>query len=336
MVLIRCPFLVHGLQDASVRYRLGQFLDPLADRGIRLEIREIPDSGTRRMALFREIRSAPVIGVQRKLFSIPYLYLLRRLVRRMIFDFDDALYVRDSRHEHRRSLTRQFRFSRTLRLADAALAGNAYLGEAARAYCRRVHVVPTTIDLDRYPPHRGRKGSRDLTIGWIGSRSTLFYLEDLVPALEAMGSRLGRLRLKIIADAFLPLEKVEVIRKRWTEAEEVEDLREVDIGIMPLRDDAWARGKCGLKLLQYMAMGIPVICSPVGTNLDLVTDGVEGLHARTQQEWVAAAEALAADPSRRRRMGIQGRKKVESRYSAARTAPVLASIIHSMVLRSAR
>jgi glycosyltransferase involved in cell wall biosynthesis len=330
VVLIRCPFLVHGLGDASVRYRLGQFVDPLAERGIRLEIHEIPSSGLRRMALFREIRSAPVVGVQRKLFSIPYLYLLRRMVRRMIFDFDDALYVRDSRHDHRRSLTRQFRFSRTLRLADAALAGNAYLGDAARAHCRQVHVLPTTIDLDRYRPRRGRRNPKDLTVGWIGSRSTLFYLEDLAPALEAMGARMGRLRLKIIADDFIRLEKVEVIRKRWSEQEEVEDLREVDIGIMPLRDDAWARGKCGLKLLQYMAMGIPVVCSPVGTNLDLVTDGVEGLHARTSEEWVAAVETLAANPSRRRRMGIRGRRKVESLYSAAKTAPALASIIHAV------
>ena len=126
-----------------------------------------------------------------------------------------------------------------------------------------------------------------------------------------------------------------MVPKEWREEEEVEDLATVDIGIMPLRDDLWSRGKCGLKLLQYMAMGIPVVCTPVGANLDLVSPGIEGLHARDSEGWVDSIRRLAADPELRRRMGLRGRRKVERGYSVAGASGRLASIFRS-TLRAGR
>ncbi len=327
---ISVPFLVHGLQDASVRYRLGQFVAPLRELGVDLRLHEIPRAAPERLALFRRLRGAPLVGIQRKLFSLPYLYLLRRLVGRILFDFDDALYLRDSRDDSRRSRTREFRFGHTLRVSSTVIAGNRVLLEQARRHTRHVHLLPTSIDLERYQPgKRSRRRRAGITIGWIGSRSTLFYLEDLGAALEELGRQEPGARLKVIADRFPRLRDIEVIRKPWREAEEVEDLREVDVGIMPLREDAWSAGKCGLKLLQYMAMGIPVVCTPVGTNLDLVCDGVEGLHARTREEWVAALRRLSADPALRARLGRRGRERVRHGYAAADTATALGQILRA-------
>lgn len=325
-------FLVHGLEDASVRYRLGQFVSPLVRHGIDLRIFPIPKETRPRLALFRSLRPYPLVGIQRKLFSAPYFYLLRRGARRLVYDFDDALWIRDSREESRPSWTRRGRFARTVRLADRVIAGNRVLRDVARGHGRRCDLLPTSIDTDRYRPRPGRGRDRaGVTVGWIGSRSTLFYLEDLAPALEAIPEP-GRpaVRLKIIADAFIALDRMEVVRKRWREEEEVEDLREVDIGIMPLREDAWSEGKCGLKLLQYMAMGIPVVCTPVGANRDLVSDGVEGFHARDRDGWVRSIRTLAANPALRKAMGDRARKKIETGYSAADAVSRLASILHSV------
>lgn len=336
MVLTPVAFLVHGaagLEDASVRYRVMQFIAPLREEGFDLQVFPIPCEPRRRLALFRTLRAYPLVGIQRKLFSLGYLYLLRRIVRRLLYDFDDALFVRDSRKASRPSWTRRSRFARTVRLADGVIAGNGVLLNAAKAHNRRVHLLPTCIDLDRYRPGPGRRApGRTVTVGWIGSRSTLFYLEDLAPALEAVpGPDLPEVRLKIIADDFIRLQGMEVVRKAWREEEEVEDLREVDIGIMPLRDDLWSRGKCGLKLLQYMAMGIPVVCTPVGSNLDLVSDGVEGIHARNRREWVEAIRRLASNRALRKTMGARGRSRIESEFSLAAATPRLASILRSTI-----
>ncbi|MCZ6688336.1 MAG: glycosyltransferase family 4 protein [Planctomycetota bacterium] len=301
-------------------------------RGLELDLFPIPARASRRLRLFKSLRSYALVGIQRKLFGAAYFYLLRRLVRRLVYDFDDALYIRDSRDWSGRSWTRRGRFERTVRSADLVIAGNRLLVAEARRYNRRVRLLPTSIDTNRYRPlpRRSRSGSA-VTIGWIGSRSTLFYLEDIAATLDLVPAPgLPPVRLKVIADEFVRLRRMEVIRKTWREEEEVDDLRGVDIGIMPLRDDLWSRGKCGLKLLQYMAMGIPVICSPVGTNLDLVTDGVEGLHAAGAEGWVQAVRRLAADPVLRKRMGQRGREKVERNYSATGAAEHLAEILRSV------
>lgn len=328
---IPVAFLVHDTEDASVRYRLGQFALPLLDHGIDLRIHPVPRSSRERLSLFRRLRRSQVVGIQRKLFGAGTFYLLRRMVRRLVYDFDDALYIRDSHDDSRPSWTRRGRFVRTVRLADRVIAGNRLLADAAREHSRSVEILPTTVDIERYPvPGRPRPKRSAVTIGWIGSRSTLFYLRELAPALERVPGRgLPSVRLKVIADSFFELDGVDVIKKVWREAEEVNDLRDIDIGIMPLRDDAWSEGKCGLKLLQYMALEIPVVCTPVGTNLDMVSDGVEGIHARTAEEWIRALRRLAAEPGLRRSMGKKAREKVVSSYSSARALPRLASILQA-------
>jgi glycosyltransferase involved in cell wall biosynthesis len=160
-------------------------------------------------------------------------------------------------------------------------------------------------------------------LGWIGSRGTLKYLKEIAPALEALGKRFPGVKLKIVADDFFDLEHLPVIKKSWSAADEIADLHSFDIGLMPLTDDVWTLGKCGFKLLQCMAVGLPVVCSPVGANRQIVTDGVEGFWASSHAEWVEKIVALINDASLARAMGRRGREKVLQAYSLQANAPLL-------------
>jgi glycosyltransferase involved in cell wall biosynthesis len=156
---------------------------------------------------------------------------------------------------------------------------------------------------------------------------TLKYLKQISPALVQLSKRFPDLKLKIVADEFFEIHGLEVEKKEWSLTEEIKDLHSFDIGLMPLSDDAWTRGKCGFKLLQCMAVGLPVVCSPVGMNREIVTDGVEGFWASSQKEWVDKIGTLVQDGSLRETMGSKGRKKVEKTYSLSINAELMSSIL---------
>jgi glycosyltransferase involved in cell wall biosynthesis len=218
------------------------------------------------------------------------------------------------------------------RLARQVLAGNAFLASYARRFNPRVSVVPTTIDTDRYSPSLRRPGSVPV-IGWTGSYSTARYLEALRPVLQRLGRR-HEFRVVVVGAPGLAADGVEVEARPWRSASEVSDLADIDIGVMPLDDTEWERGKCGLKALQYMALGIPAVASPVGVNVEIVRDGENGLLAASDEEWERALERLLADAGLRRRLGDAGRATVESGYSARVHAPRVAAVFRD-ALRSA-
>jgi glycosyltransferase involved in cell wall biosynthesis len=208
-------------------------------------------------------------------------------------------------------------------MADLVIAGNRYLKEQTQAWNPRVEVLPTPLDTASYVSRPVMPERGEVVLGWIGSRGTLKYLYDIAPALEELGRRFPKLKLKIVADDFFSLEHLEIVRKPWSAADELADLHSFDIGLMPLRDDEWTRGKCGFKLLQCMAVGLPVVCSPVGMNTEIVTDGREGFWATTQEEWTEHLSRLIVDAGLRQAMGRQGRQKIEQTYSLAVNAPKL-------------
>jgi glycosyltransferase involved in cell wall biosynthesis len=204
-----------------------------------------------------------------------------------------------------------------MQAVDAVTAGNETLAdEATRGGARCVAVIPTCVDLARYPvaTHR-REGDAELV--WIGSSSTLQGLERIRPLLEEVGRRHPRLRLKLICDRFLHLENLPVLARRWDETSEAADIAAADIGIGWVPDDPWSRGKCGLKLLQYMAAGVPVIANPVGVQADMVRHDDNGFLADTTDQWLDAVSRLAHDAGLRQRMGEAGRRLVEREYSLA-------------------
>jgi len=200
-----------------------------------------------------------------------------------------------------------------VRNADSVVAGNGYLAELARRYNSRVTVVPSVVDLGDYT--KDVCGNDEPIIGWIGTRINLMYLHAIVPALRRVTERNPEVRIKIVCDSDLEVPGLPIVNKRWSRAEEAGDLASFRVGIMPLPNDPWARGKCAVKILQYFAASVPVVCSPVGTNVEVVEDGHNGYFARSETEWVKRIEELLNDAPTRARLARAGRATVEERYS---------------------
>jgi glycosyltransferase involved in cell wall biosynthesis len=259
---------------------------------------------------------------------------LRRSVRRLVFDFDDAVFGRDS-YSRRGfvSRRRQRRFAATLRMCDAVVAGNDWLGEQARTFgaAGPVEIIPTCVDPAAYPRsnHRAMDGVVRLT--WIGSSSTLRGLERIGSTLTAVGRDVPNVRLRVICDRFLSLQGMPIEECPWDPSTEALALTGCDIGISSNPDDEWSRGKCGLKVLQYMAAGLPVVANPVGVDAFLVQHGITGLHARTEAEWVAAIQQLGGDPQLRLRMGAAGRERIEREFSIEAGARRWCDVLNGLV-----
>jgi glycosyltransferase involved in cell wall biosynthesis len=184
--------------------------------------------------------------------------------------------------------------------------------------------------MERYPLKDTNPEDECVTLGWLGSSSTIRYLELIRGALESLSGMFPGIRLKIVSDSFLSFNNIPVENKMWNSEDEISDLHSFDVGLMPLTDDVWTRGKCGFKLLQYMAAGIPVVCSPVGMNRDIVQDGVQGYWAETQDEWIEKLSLLIRDPLLRKKMADEGRKQVDANYSLSANSVKLMDMIESL------
>lgn len=257
---------------------------------------------------------------------------------RYVVDYDDALFHQYD--HHRNPLIRLLlgnKVATVMRQAELVMAGNAYLAAYARkAGAKRVEIVPTVVDLDRYPlPHKRNRGDAPFVIGWIGSPTTAKYLQAIAPSLAEV-CRDGRAVVRLIGSGPVALPGVPVEIVPWSEETEVALMQSCDVGIMPLPDEPWARGKCGFKLIQYLACGLPVVASPVGVNAEIVEEGVNGLLATGHDDWVKALCHLRDHPQERLKMGAAGRAKVGQHYSLQVTAPRMVELLRETVIKAAR
>jgi glycosyltransferase involved in cell wall biosynthesis len=249
----------------------------------------------------------------------------------IIYDMDDAFFNQYDSHPNllvRRLLGRKL--VPLLRGASLAICGNSYLRDYASRYCRRTEIVPTVVDTAIYMPSGRRDNTEPVTVGWIGSPSTWTYVRPLVPLLQSIAEERD-LRICVVGAGPHNTGPSRLDFRDWSETEEIALIQGMDIGIMPLPDQPWARGKCGYKLIQYMACGRPVVASPVGVNAEIVEHGVNGFLATTEAEWAEAIRELAADPHLRARMGAAGRRKVEQSYSLEVHGPRLARLVREVV-----
>ena len=315
--------LVEARDHVCCRYRIAAFDRALRASGWSLATEPLAPGLFGRLAQFRRAADHDVVILQRKLLPGWQLAELRRRARRLIFDFDDAVLYRDSydpRGPHHRR--RRARFERTVRLADTVIAGNDFLaGRAVDAGARadRVRVIPTCVDTDAArPAPRPRGDARPgIDLVWIGSGSTMAGLEQQRPTWERVGREVPGVRLRMICDQFLRFDALEVVAVPWALATQDAAVAAGDVGISWVPDDLWSRGKCGLKVLQYQAAGLPVVTNPVGVHAGIVRPGVDGFLATTADDWVAAIRTLATDPELRRRQGRAARAAVEANYSVA-------------------
>jgi glycosyltransferase involved in cell wall biosynthesis len=250
----------------------------------------------------------------------------------MVFDFDDSVFLayRSPSNGYLSYLKFPQKTGEICRLSAHVMAGNQYLADYAAAFNENVTIIPTTIDTEKYREIANKRKPEIVTIGWTGSHSTVQHLETIRDALQELAKD-EKFTLRVIGTPDYRLNGVDVEAMRWTSQTEISDLKTVDIGIMPLPDDKWSRGKCGLKALQYMALGIPTICSPVGVNSTIITDGENGFIADSKEEWIAKLKSLLHSTELRERIGSAGRKTVEGEYSAAVQAPRVLEVFESAV-----
>ncbi len=322
--------LTEAPNHVCYRYRIEAFARALAKRGWTLESLPLSPHTFGRSPQLREASGAEVVILQRKLLPLWQLRILDRAAKLLIYDFDDALFYRDSySRKGPSSWMRLAHFWATIYAADAVTAGNTYLRDHAAAYIEpsRVHLMPSTVQPSLYPLARHERSGSEAKLVWIGQHSTLGCLGHAEPALAAAAQRLPGLELHVICNKFPRLAGVRVVPRQWSAATETAEVAGADIGISWLPDDAWSLGKCGLKVLQYMAAGLPVVANPVGMNCTMVRHGETGFLARTGEETARAIARLANDPALRRRMGAAGRRLVESDYSVDRWAPVFAELV---------
>ncbi|MDP4261641.1 MAG: glycosyltransferase family 4 protein [Bacteroidota bacterium] len=338
-VLILC--LHRPNRSPSQRFRFEQYLPYLEQNGYSFEFSYLLDErddrifympghtwGKARIVLksiakrWREIRKAArydLVFVQREAFMLGTAYFERKIARKvpLIFDFDDSIWLQNVSDANKRLnfLKDAAKTSRLIKCAKEVFAGNEYLAAYARQYNTDVVIIPTTIETSVYkqeplPP------SGKICIGWSGSFSTIQHFALAIPALKRIKEKYGdKVYFKIIGDGNYYCQELETKGTPWVEATELRDLSGIDIGIMPLPDDEWAKGKCGLKGLQYMALSIPALMSPVGVNNNIIQHGVNGFLPATEQEWVDSLSKLVESRELRREIGEAGRKTVVDKYS---------------------
>jgi glycosyltransferase involved in cell wall biosynthesis len=283
-------------ERASFRQRIGAYLNFFHDNDINCEVAKLPAGSLARRKLFKQATDFDGLFLHKKRLNSLDAFWVSRYARKVIYDFDDAVMYSDKNPDSP-SRKRQKSFHRTVELVDMVIAGNSYLAEHVRKSNTSVNVLPTGLDTHTYKPKVDLKNN-NLHLVWIGSESTLGYLAELKPALEEIGSRFDNVVLRIICDAFFDLDNLEVEKCLWSLKKEVVDLETSDIGLAPLPDNRFTRGKCGFKILQYAAAGLPVVASPVGANTGfLVTD---------TRQWVDRITELIENPNLRKRMGREG------------------------------
>jgi len=325
----RLLILTRRPEGAPFRQRIAPYLDALRERGIEPEVKVLATAARARRRQLRRGRTVDGVLLHRKSLTWWEARALGPAEGRgpLLYDFDDAVMVQARRPERVHG-GRARRFARTVIPAVLVLAGSPVLAERARqAGARRVEIVPTGLDTARYPPKEAYDTADGPRLVWIGSRSTLKQLARLVPALEAVGREVPGARLRVIADGPLEVDGLAVENVPWSRQAEGRLLAECDVGIAPLPETPYTRGKCGFKVLQYMAAGLPVVASPVGVQMDYVRPEETGLHACGEAEWVEAIRRLAGDAALRQRMGRAGRARVESEFDVRVLAPRVVGLV---------
>ena len=311
--------LGYGLDQPSFRHRMASIIAPLELAGFQVRPERFPSRryGLRTWERRDLLRWADVVVLHQIKLSAIEARLVAGLSRRRVFDVDDAIYVRKPRRlgdPVDESIWRRRKFAATCRWVDVVAAGNDVLAAAARPDAHEIVILPTSIDTAVYRATTASAADPP-TIAWIGSPENLIYLEMIRPALARLAARHPALKLRVICSQFPDWPEIRIERIAWSSQTEAGSLAAAHIGVMPLTDDAWSRGKCAFKLLQYMAASLPCVASPVGANTEAVVDGVNGFHARSIDDWEQTLERLIVSADLRARCGANGHAHVQKSYA---------------------
>jgi len=328
---MRIIFLTH-FSDQGHRFRVEQYFPYLTAHRVEPKWQPISGSFKERLLIYHQIPLFDVVCIQRRLLAPLEFYWVRRKAKKVLFDLDDAIMFRSSSSPRPHSFSRRLKFGWMVRGSDAVTVGNEFLRNEVLKVDgeKKVFLIPTSIDTTLYPKKKEISDPAEFIVGWIGTGGNLRYLRKLEPVFETIAQRFPQVKLKIVSDDFYDPSHLPVIKKPWRLEDENEDLISFDIGLMPLNDDLWSRGKCGLKIIQYLSVGVPVICTPVGMNRDIVEHGRNGFWATTHQEWVDHITTFIQNPDLRRRMGSNGIETVEREYSLSVTSEKFLKVLQTL------
>ncbi len=349
-------------EGAGCRFRIAQFIPYLQSVGIDVTLRSLftaeffnlvyrrgqyvrKASGFAKLALkhlasLRDVSRFDAVLLYREMLPIGPAVIERLLAMRgrppIVFDFDDAIFLPNVSEANRpiAALKQPRKVATIIRCSDRVIAGNDYLASYAKRFNDAVTVIPTVVDTTKFVPRAGSTNGTARSravVGWIGSPTTASYLVALMPVLQRV-HRTCPFVLRV-SGAGDPIDApdLEIEQPAWSLHREVELFNTCDVGVYPLTDDEWARGKCGFKAIEFMACGVPVVASAVGVNREIIEDGVNGFLASNDAEWVEKLGRLLSDSDLRRRLGAAGRRTIEERYSLRIHAPALASAIRGAV-----
>lgn len=306
---MRLMIIVNNPARAGFRLRISDHSDYLGRQGIRCDVYKLPRKLVERWNLFKKTKGFDAVMIHKKCLNFWDLAVLSFYCPKTIFDFDDAIMYSPFRPES--NITSHYRlFRRMAKKMDIMIAGNEYLADHARRYCSRVYVLPTGLDTSAYHLRKLPSSNGKIRLVWIGSESTLQYLEELRPVFEQIGKKFDHVVLRIIADRFFDLDHMAVEKHLWTLETQASDLAACDIGLSPIPDNRFTRGKCGFKILQYFAAGLPVIASPVGINEKFIRESHAGIPASGSHQWCEAIATVVKNIDSYRQAGKNGQKYV--------------------------
>jgi len=260
-----------------------------------------------------------IIFIHRECFFLGTSFFEKRFAKsgaKLVFDFDDSIWLQNVSEANRyyKFLKNPSKTMELIKLSHLVIAGNNYLAEYAGQFHNNVMVIPTTIDTNYHRPSIN-KNQEDVVIGWTGTHSTIKYLFMALPILKKIQETYSNVTFRVICENQFSIYELGIQTTAWSKNKEIEQLQEFDIGVMPLPNDEWVKGKCGFKGLQYMGLSIPTVMSPVGVNNEIIQDGINGFLADAEQEWLEKLSQLIESKELREKLGIAGRKTVEEKYS---------------------
>lgn len=323
----RCEHFIPYLEENDYEITYANLLTKWDDchfykrRNYILKLFILVKSYLRRAQHVRKAKHFDAVFIYREAFMLGTIRFEKKISKKkipIIYDFDDAIWLNDVSEANKdlKWLKRPSKTGDICKLSSLVLVGNSYLARYAMQFNNNVKVIPTTIDTNYHRSQKTSEHKNDVRIGWTGTSTTLKHLKILLPVLQKIKLKYGdAVKIRAIADEPIIHSDLEIENIQWTPHDEIERLDEIDIGIMPLPDDQWSKGKCGFKGLQYMAMGIPAIMSPVGVNTEIIEHGVNGYLASTPQQWEEILSTLIENPRLRQEKGEEGRKTICSKYS---------------------
>lgn len=301
------------------------YLDALGCGGIECDVAVLPRGFFSRYKLLKQAADYDGVFVHKKIFNWLEAKTLRKHAKKIIFNFDDAI-IYTEKHPEKNRLARRIGFQRMVAMADMIIVGSSYLANLAALFNKTVEVIPIGLDVKSYFPKIAPALDGKIRLVWIGSAATLRYLKQISSVLENIGLVYKNAILRIVGDEFFDLTNIPVEKIAWSPQTRFVGLTESDIGLAPLPDDRFSQGKCSFKVLEYMASGLPVVGSAVGTNPDHIVDDVTGFLVKDSDQWFAALSRLIENADLRRTMGRQGRKHTE-KFDVSIVGQRLAAVI---------